>query len=187
MRRYFTQPVIKILAAAAVLLGFILYVAFAPRVPPPDEKNRATNLVGGYSIIRPPDWEEKAVYAAADRTYKDMLEIRPKVSRSGKETRIFIGRFRNPPDLEDIRQRNERVDTKFKNYEAEIFTGHTKHEREFFWRAIIHHGGEWYELTLWLPARQDVPTSEWWPYLQSFRAPDVPPTMPATQFNPGSP
>jgi hypothetical protein len=180
MRRYFTQPVIKILAAAAVLLGFILYVALASRVPAPDEKNRVTSFVGGYSIIRPPDWEAIAVYGAANRTYKDTLEIRPKVSRSGKETRIFIGRFRSPPDLEEIRQNNERADTKFKNYQAEVFTGHTKREREFFWRAIIHHGGEWYELALWLPAREDVPKSQWWPYLLSFHAPDVPPALPTS-------
>ena len=186
MPRIFTQPVIKLLVLAAVIAGFIIYIRIGARLPPPREDNRVTNRLGGYSIIMPDGWESKIIYGSTSPLYKDTLEIRPKVSKGGFEPRIFIGRYRAQPDFDQIRQRQQSVPgVTIKNYEAQVFTGETK--REFYWRAFIHHGGEWYELTLWLPLeqREDIPRSRWWAYLESFAAPDVPPTLPTSTISSG--
>ncbi len=178
--RYFTSPMLKVLAIVLIVAGFVIYVRVATRIAAPAERNRVTHIVGGYSIVRPDDWEAKTVYASGDRKYKDILEIRPKTGKGGaNEPRIFIGRFRDAPDLQEIRNRDQPAGKGFNNYDAEIFTGF--YRRESFWRAIINHGGEWYELVLWLPDRADVNTSDLMPYVKTFRAPDVPPTtMPGT-------
>lgn len=165
--RFFTAPVLKMLVVAALLAAGAAYLYFGGKLPRPDERNRVVSPAG-YSIIKPPEYEAKISFPSNDRKYKDSIEIRTAQAKALREPRIFVGRFREKPDLELIRGRDEEVGSEFQGKPAYIFTGETK--REFYWRAVIPRGDDWYELVLWQPLRVDVTRGEWWPYVQSFRA-----------------
>jgi hypothetical protein len=177
--RVFTQPVLKILVVAAIAIGFIFYVTWGARLPKPDEKNRVVHATGGYSIIKPPGWELRESRTGNGK-YHDWLELSPPAVRSTKQPRIFIGRFRNEPDLEAALKRDARIGMEFQGRPATTAAGETK-RRDHYWRAIIPRRGEWFELVLWMPVQEWVPDSEWWPYLNSLHIEDVAPaTLPTT-------
>jgi hypothetical protein len=166
--RILTPPVVKMLAVAAVALAGVAYLYYAGGLPKPDEQNRVTSPAG-YSIIKPPDYEARIAHPSGDKKYKDSIEVRIPTPKTVREPRIFVGRFRTQPDLSLVRGRDEEIGNEFQGQPAYVFTGQTK--REFYWRAIIPRGEDWYEVVLWQPLRVDVTKTEWWPYVQSFRTP----------------
>lgn len=165
MPRHTLRPLLKIGSAAAVLAAVTLYLWWSMRIPAPREQDRVTHRDGAFSIIKPHDWELAFDYAPVDRRYVDTMEARVHSTRP-REIRIFIGRLRDKPELEKIR--DKLLDTQFQGQPAWVYEGRTR--LEHYWRALFERNGQWYELVLWTPLPEDVPRSGWWPYLQSFRA-----------------
>lgn len=170
-----TGPVIKMLAVAGVVVGFIIYINLAGSLPRPTEANRVTSRAG-FSIIVPEGYESTVASLGPGHKFSDTIEIIPPSGKTMKQSRIFVGRFRSPPDLELIRARDQQVASEFQGSPAYVFVGETK--REFYWRAVIPRGDSWYELVLWQPIKVDFTTTDWWPYVLSFRAPESAATMP---------
>ena len=130
-----------------------------------------------YSIVKPRDWEVQFNYAPGQQRYVDTLEVRLPTARP-RDLRIFVGRFRAPPDLPALTARDRKVSEQFQGRPAHVFVGRTR--LEHYWRAIFQRGGDWYELVFWMPFEDDVTRSGWWPYLQSFQARETPATTPTT-------
>jgi hypothetical protein len=171
------KPLIKIGVIVACVGAFALYLWWSMRVPPPREQDRVTHRDGIFSIIKPRDWDVEFNYAPANQRYIDTMEVRFPTSRP-RDLRIFIGRFRAPPDLATIAARDRLVSDQFQGRPAHVFVGRTR--LEYYWRAIFQRGDDWYELVFWMPFEDDVAKSGWWPYLNSFRARETPTTNPTT-------
>ena len=50
----------------------------------------------------------------------------------------------------------------------------TRRKFEFIWQNYFQRGGVWYHIVIHLPETEDVPASDWWPYLTSFQPGDLP-------------
>jgi hypothetical protein len=171
-----SKPLLKIGVIVACVGAFALYVWWSMRVPPPREQDRVAHREGLYSIIRPRDWEVKFNYAPTEQRYRDTLEVGLPTERP-RDLRIFVGRFRAPPDLAAIRALDREVASQFQGRPAHVFVGRTR--LEHYWRAVFQRGGQWYELVFWMPFEEDVTRSGWWPYLNSFDARESTATAPA--------
>lgn len=169
------NPLIKIGSVVLFLALLVGYIWYAGRIPPPRESDRVSHQDGIYSIITPRGWEHVVNYAPVDQRYIDTLEVRFPTPRP-RDRRIFVGRFREPPDLEPIKARDKLLDTQFQGQPALVFEGRTR--LEHYWRAVFERSGQWYELVLWLPLPEDVPNSGYWPYLQSLQIEETATTMP---------
>ena len=150
------KPLLKVGVIVACVGAFALYVWWSMRVPSPREQDRVTHRDGVYSIVKPRDWEVKFNYAPAEQRYCDTLELSQPTQRP-RDLRIFVGRFRAPPDLSAIRALDREVGNQFQGRPAHVFAGRTRLEHS--WRAVFQRGGEWYELVFWTPYDDDVPTS----------------------------
>ena len=173
-RIFFTGPVVKLSIAAAVLVGFGLTVWLMSGMPAPREADRVGPANGTFSIIKPHGWESQVVYGPLDHQYLTTLAVEPEKS-VGKGQRLFVGLLRKPPDLEILKAAGM-VPGQFQDRDALTSAAQLKHE--FVWRAVFNRG-DWYEIFLRLPREEDVPHSEWWPYLTSFKANPRPATEPA--------
>jgi hypothetical protein len=176
MPRVNLKPLIRIGSVVGFVALLMLYFVWSMRVPPPREGDRVTHRDGAYSIIKPRDWDAEFNYAG-DARYQDTLEVRF-TTRRPRDLRIFVGRMRNEPKLEEIQARDKPAGTEFQGRPAHVFTGRTR--LEHYWRAIFQRGGEWYELVFWMPYEQDVKETGYWPYLESFRASEAPTTTTTT-------
>jgi hypothetical protein len=158
---------VRVLVALAVLGVFVLAIYRMGRLPKPSEANRV--MVGDdvFSIIKPPDWEEKIVYGSSTTG----LELSPAKSLGRPETinvaRIPLPTFQRlaPMTLSEFQGQKAWIEYKTLKW-------------EYLWHTIFQRSGHWYELTLHLQFKEDVPKSEWWPYLMSFRAGNGPSTLP---------
>jgi hypothetical protein len=180
-RILFTPPLVKLLVAATIVLGFVLLVWLMSGLPAPREQDRVAPINAGFSIIKPRDWEDRISYGPIDKQYATTILIEP-VKTVGRGQRIFVGRFREPPDLEKLKSQGL-APGQFQGQEALLYSGQRKNE--FTWRAVFRRGGTWYELGLRLPREEVVPRSEWWPYLTSFRPAEpttAPTVLPATRW-----
>jgi len=165
-----SKPLLKIGVIVACVGAFAAWVWWSMRVPPPREQDRVAHRDGTYSIIKPRDWEVQWDYAPGAQRYLDTLEVRLPTSRP-RDLRIFVGRFRSPPDLAPIQARDQQVGSEFQGRPAHVFVGRTR--LEHYWRAVFERGGDWYELVFWMPFEEDVTKSGWWPYLNSFHAREI--------------
>jgi hypothetical protein len=172
----FTRPVIKVLTVLGFVAIFVLVIYLMSGLPAPREENRVGPTNGTFSIIRPPDWEAQVIYSPADRQYATEVNIRP-IRSVGREQRIVVSRLRNPPDMEKLKELKYQPG-QFQGQPAMILAGKQKYQ--YLWRAIFERAGSWYDVMIWLTREEDVPHSDWWPYLTSFRAREVPATEPAT-------
>jgi hypothetical protein len=177
MSRAMLKPVLRIGAIVIFLLAIALYFWFNMRVPPPRERDRVSHPGGLYSIISPRGWEFAFNTKPHDR-YVDSMEVRFPTPRP-REKRIFIGRYAEPPVLDQIRALNEKmIAQQFQGKPAWVFEGRSR--LEFYWRAIFERGGQWYELVFWNPLPEKVSETRWWDYLQTFRAEESPATRSTT-------
>ena len=183
MRRLPLKPILRIGAIVIFLMSIVLYFWSNMRIPPPRERDRVSHPSGVYSIIRPRDWEFAFNSTPHDR-YLDSMEVRFPTPRP-REKRIFIGRWAQPPVLEQVQARNEKMTAReFQGRPAWVFEGRSR--LEHYWRAIFERGGQWYELVFWDPLPERIPESGWWPYLLSFHAAEsssattAPATAPST-------
>ncbi len=170
------KPALKLGGIVAFFAALGIYFWISMRIPAPREQDRVTHRDGLYSIIKPRDWEVSFDYKGNDR-YLDTLEIRLPTT-SARDRRIFIGRLRQPP-LKPANTINEKhFDTQFQGRPAWVLQGRSR--LEHYWRALFERNGRWYELVFWTPLEEDVPSSGWWAYLQTFRASEGATTVPAT-------
>jgi hypothetical protein len=167
-------PAIRVLAATAVVAGFVIVLYMMAGLPAPREENRIRTANNQFSIIAPPDWEPIIHYGAADKNYRMTMDIQPK-KQVGLTQKMFIGVFREPPDLAKFKSMNYR-DFTFQGQPALVWSG--KNRKDYVWEMIFARGGSWYNLVLRLNLEDDIPNSDWWPYLESFQARAVAP--PAT-------
>ena len=70
--------------------------------------------------------------------------------------------------------------TTFQGREAWLYSQMGKHD--YAYRLLFPRGGTWYEISLRLPIEEDIPNSDWWPYLMSFKAQDAPPAPATSQM-----
>lgn len=175
MKRYnLTAPVLKMLGVLGFLLALGLVVYAMSGLPAPREQDRVTPLNDSFSIITPRDWEVRVVYGSADR-YVTTINARP-VKTVGPEIKFFAGRFREPPDLRKLEQ-DGLVPTQFQQRPAMVYSAMIK--KDFHYTLVFERGGTWYEIGLRLQTAEDIPNSDWWPYIDSFRAIDSPASAPA--------
>lgn len=168
----FTKPIVRILIVLAAVGGLALVVWLRSGLPQPDEANRVGPLDGSFSIIKPPGWEEQITYAPADPAYITTIDIRP--ARSiGQHERLFVARMREQPDLEK-RNASGILESDFQGRPA--FMGYGKRSRDFWWSVWFRIGTDWYEITVRTNIPQDIPASDWWAYVASFKAREPSPT-----------
>jgi hypothetical protein len=162
-------PAIRVLAVTAVVAAFILVIYMMAGLPAPREENRVRTANNQFSIIAPPDWEALIHYGANDKRFHTTMDIQAK-KQVGLAQKIFIGVFREPPDLDKLKQVNYR-DFTFQGKPALLWTG--KNRSDYVWDMIFQRAGAWYNLVLRLNLPDDIPNSDWWPYLNSFQAQSV--------------
>jgi hypothetical protein len=160
-----------VLTVAAAIGAFALVIYLMSGLPKPREGNRIRTANNQFSIVAPPDWEPTIRYAAPDRTYQTTMDIQPKKS-VGLTQKLFVGVYRNPPDLEKLKRLNYRNFT-FQGQPALQWAG--KNRNDYVWDMVFERGGAWYNLVLRLNLEHDVPNSDWWPYLETFQANPVTP------------
>ena len=163
-----TGPTTRILAALAAVGGFALVLYWMGSLPRPSEANRVSVGNDVFSIIKPPDWEEKISYGSSGMA---SLQLEPAKFMGRPET-INVSRIA-PPTTQQLAPMSE---GEFQGQKAWIEYKTLKWE--FLWHTIFQRGSYWYELALHLQLHEDVPSSRWWPYLMSFRAGNGPSTQP---------
>jgi hypothetical protein len=162
---YLTRPVLRILAVVGFVLLLALVVWMLAGLPAPRERDRVSTTDGSFSVIKPPDWESRVSYNFIfGSTFTSTIEITP-VKSVGRMQRFCASQFRAPPTEQTLAGFTP---TRFQNDHAWIHIHQAK--RDFSFRLIFQRGEKWYEMSLRLPAPDDVPNSDWWPYFNSFRA-----------------
>jgi hypothetical protein len=179
-RIHFNQPTLRILIALIVLGGFALALYWMGRLPGPSEANRVNVGDDLFSIIKPPDWEQE-IFFGPPGTITLKLQAAKSV---GRPQTINVSRIAAP-----ITQQLEAMDPwEFQGQKA--WLEYKTLKWEYLWRTIFQRGTYWYELELHLQLKEDVPRSEWWPYVMSFRAGNgatTAPTPAAQSLRPVSP
>ncbi|HVT88563.1 MAG TPA: hypothetical protein VHD56_06910 [Tepidisphaeraceae bacterium] len=164
---------IKLLVALAAVAAIGFYIYLNAGLPDPREQDRVGPLTGEFSIIKPRDWDSSVAYAVPPFPYPVYIEIMP-AKRVGKGLKLFAGRMRNAPDVAKFKA-NGMYDATFQGQPALVFSGIGK--QEFVWQAIFQRGSAWYEIALHVNTIiDDVPHSDWWPYIESFKCNPLPPT-----------
>jgi hypothetical protein len=173
-RVFFTPPVIKFLIVIAAIGGFVLLAYSLAGLPAPREANRVSAPDGTFSIIMPPDWEDK-ISAGTD----GMIAIKMSPLRwSGRMTQFTARRLVSPPVL------TEAVAIKFQNRDAWILA--KQRSFEYVWQILFQRDGTWFVIVLNLPRADDVPNSDWWPYVMSFKSSKASPSRPPAPEFPGA-
>jgi hypothetical protein len=172
-RIHFSQPTLRILIALIVLGAFGLSLYWMGRMPRPREANRVNVNNDVFSIIKPPDWDEKIGYGTGTVS----LQLEPAKSL-GRPELIYVSRIA-PPTTQQLAPMSEE---EFQGQKAWIEYKTLKWE--YLWHTIFQRGQYWYELALHLQLKEEVPHSEWWAYLNSFRAGEGPSTRPVLQSLP---
>jgi hypothetical protein len=167
-RFHLNQPTMRILIALIVVGGFAISLYWMGRLPAPSEANRVRVEKDIFSIIKPPGWDEKTIYGS-DGIVSVKLDPPKSVGRSEM---IYAARIL-PPTTQKLAPMSEE---EFQGQKAWIEYKTLKWE--YLWHTIFQRGPYWYEIELHLQLKEDVPNSEWWPYLMSFRAGNGPTTRP---------
>jgi hypothetical protein len=177
MRRLLlTRPVLKVLVVFAAIAAFCVIVYLMSGLPAPRERDRIAHVAGTFSIIKPRDWDGRVVYGPIDKTYVETIDITPAKS-IGRTQKLFVGRLRHPPDVAELKSKHRFVESQFQQRPALLFSGAVK--EGYVWRTIFQRGDDWYEIGLRLQVEEDVPRSDWWAYVNSFRAEEKPATSKA--------
>jgi hypothetical protein len=173
---FLTRPVVRILIVCGFLLALAGVVWLMSGMPTPREQDRVVAGEAGFSVIKPPEWDSRVMYGAANANVSATIEITP-VKSVGLMQRFCTSQFRVPPDEKAISQ--QFTPRKFQDREAWLFSGWVK--RDYMFRLVFERGGRWYEMSLRLPAETDVPNSDWWKYINTFRVHETPSTVPNDQ------
>jgi len=161
----FTRPLVRILAVLGFLVVLAVVVWLLSGLPAPREQDRVATADGAFSIIKPRDWDSRVLYNSLDSRYSAAIEITPAKS-VGRMQRFCVSQFREAPDQRALQ--STFTASRFQDRDAWLFAKMVK--RDFIFRLIFERGGQWYEISLRLPSETDVPESDWWPYVNSFRA-----------------
>lgn len=174
------RPWILILLIVA-LIGGVMWAFWPPAVPRPDEANRRAHPAG-YSLIIPPGFDV-SLDVRGNPVKIDGISASNNEHRSPRPF-IFADRFRKPPDLTDLTDRQRFIPGQFMGRPAYIFAGPRGRPPATMWnhRVVFETGGDWFEIGVALPDYIDVPTHRWYDYLTSFRyePTGVPTTTPTT-------
>ncbi|HWP41240.1 MAG TPA: hypothetical protein VNL70_09960 [Tepidisphaeraceae bacterium] len=166
-RVFFSQPMVKLLTVVAVLVGFVIYVYVSSGLPAPREQDRIVTRNHTFSIIKPRGWEADIRYGGPADSFRERIVLTPQRS-VGMETRITVARLSQPPDIDELLSRPGTWRGEFQSQQA-IFT-EKRSRKEYSWWATFQRDGQWYELGIRLAQPQDVQASDYWPFLNSFRA-----------------
>lgn len=175
-----TPPVLRVLGVAAAVLVFALVVYSMAGMPGPRESDRIGPIDGSFSIITPRGhgFQSRVIYGPIDQTFTTLVEATQAGMIGGVDNKIAAARYRNPLDPEKAKQLGY-LPTKFQGKDAYVLTIERRHE--FAWQMILERHGQWYQLAVRLQRKEDIPNSEWWPFIESFQANEVSPsTQPAT-------
>jgi hypothetical protein len=170
-------PAVRVLAAFAAVGVFVLVLYAMAGLPKPSEENRFRTANNSFSIIAPPEWEPIIRYGANDKTFHTTMDIQPKKS-VGPAQKMFIGVYRNPPDLQKLKSSLNYRDYTFQGKPALVWSG--KNKNDHVWEMVFERDQTWFNLTLRLNLEEDIPSSGWWPYLNTFQANAVKPSSTAS-------
>lgn len=163
---FLTGPMVKVLAVFASIagVGFLFY--YLGGMPAPREANRVSSAMGEISLIKPDGWNAGPHYPGDKAQYSVVITTEPPKA-IGIGPRLVAAKLNTPPSTQQLAAQGF-VPGKFQDRDAMILSAKLK--RDFFWRAIFERDGGWYEVVLRLDGEINVPSSSWWPYLNSFRA-----------------
>ncbi|WP_428940310.1 hypothetical protein [Fontivita pretiosa] len=174
-RVFFTQPMVKLLTVLAVVVGFVIYVYLASGLPAPREQDRVVTRNGTFSIIKPRGWEADIRYGGPHDSFRERIVLTPQRS-VGMETRITAARLSQPQNMDELLSRPNTLRGEFQSRQAVL--SEKRSRKEYFWWATFERDGQWYEVGIRLARPEDLPSSDYWPFLTSFRASAA--TQPAT-------
>jgi hypothetical protein len=180
MHKFWSSPIVRILVALVAIGALVLVVYLRFGMPAPDERYRVGPATGEFSIIIPPDWSARVMHEPSQKQYLTVLNASPK-KIVGMEQSLKIGRLRIGPTLEQLKT-SGLLPLVFQDRPAFGAGSLVKHD--FIWRMLFERSGQWFELILVLRIPEDVPQSDWWPYLESFRSAspgETPATAPSTK------
>lgn len=160
-------PAIRVLAITVVVGVFILVIYMMAGLPKPKEENRIRTANNSFSIIAPPDWEPIIHYGSNDKFFHTTMDIQPK-KNVGLTQKIFIGVYRNRPDVQKLKSSLNYRDYTFQGRPALLWSG--KNKNDYVWEMVFERDETWFNLTLRLNLEEDIPSSGWWAYLNSFQA-----------------
>jgi hypothetical protein len=139
------RVVIVALVAAAILIAFVIWMhPLAPR-----EENRVAHA-GGYSIVRPVDWDAHLVNTVSNGE-RDAIMLKPHAWK-GMEPSIWVKRLVGEPDFAR---------------KALVRRIHTKYN--LVRQAVFEVNGTWYDVGISLPGLESTQDSVWWPFAETFR------------------
>ena len=164
-----------------VVVAFLLVAAlcawiFWPRSIEPAQESNRFKTPAGYSIIVPRDWGWKIDARPLDRTAKDKLFLSPR-NPGYRPPGMSIVRLAREPNETDLKNNDGFVNKSFQDEPALVFHGSRK--KYWAWEAVFQRGGDWFRLTLSIPGYEDIPSSNWFGYVNSFRYEPPPATQPA--------
>lgn len=175
-----TGPVVKVLVIVGAILGFALMLYFIAGLPSPREADRLTTFDGSLSMIPPTGrgWTSGVKYGPSNDNLISQIEIIHS-DMIGIPDSLRASRFRNAVEQADL-EKTGFVPGTFQNEPAWIFSKQVK--RSYIWRMIFQRHGQWYDITLALQRQEDVPSSGWWPFINSFQAKPgkIPSSVPST-------
>ncbi len=175
-RIYLTPPVIKILIVVGVVIAAALYVYLTSGMPAPRESDRVSMADGSFSIIKPHGWGSSTGSEPEDSPFDSHIELwHP--GMSGAEDFLVLSRIRIDPTAESLTGAGMTLGS-FQGREAYFRT--VEKPREYQWRMVFKNEGAWYNLLVRLRYKEDIPRSDWWGFISSFRSAPRPASQPAT-------
>jgi hypothetical protein len=166
-RLLFNSPAAKIVGIL-LFVGAILTWALWPRgLPTPDEHNRVTHPEDAYSIIAPPAYQMTSETESRTLSHdRGWLKIEP-IQRGYYPPSIMITVLKDPPDVANLKAKQQFVDTTFHGLPALVAEHHSK--RDWSYVTIFQDHDRWFQINLTTADYYDVPHSSWWPYINSFK------------------
>jgi hypothetical protein len=182
-RSSWNSPVAKVIAVA-LFIGALAAWIFWPRTfPKPEESNRVWHP-DGFSLIHPPGFEGQVETGAdvMDKRHHGILTLWP-INRGYFPPALRLIHWQIPPDWAERKAAEHYVDSTFQGRPAILYIGQIG--KQWVYRTDFQDQGQSFELSLETRDKIDVPHSDWWPYLLSFRYDramarrSVPATLPA--------
>jgi len=165
MNRSFFQRsfLVRLLGIATAVMVVILGVRFLVGSGP-EEKYRV-NHPGGYSMIRPRDWQASIIIERTSEGYRDAIMLAPDAWK-GQEPQIWLKRYDSPPDFEKLPSIGF-LQREFQGQPA--WMNQQKPKQHLIRTVIFQRGEEWFNAGVALPGLEGASVEDWWRYIESVK------------------
>ena len=171
--------VARLLGIAAAVMVVVLGVRYLVGSGP-EEKYRV-NHPGGYSMIRPRDWQANIIVQKTSEGYRDAIMLAPNAWK-GLEPQMWLKRYDSPPDFNKLPS----IGFMQRDFQGQpAWMSQQKPKQHLIRTVIFQRGDEWFNAGVALPGLEGASVEDWWLYIESMRinspsASKIPSSAPAT-------